>query len=89
MSIVSIPGVPNCEDSPGCVSSNDLMEGRVVVYPCGIRPPLEKGATEPGLGKAVSANSCHHLPFGVEGSDSVLWLPAVLGDGDMWVTRRQ
>ncbi len=61
----------------------------MVAYLCGVRPPLEKGAMEPGLGKAVLSNSTRHLPIRGEGSDFDLRRSAVPGDGDPGVTRKQ
>jgi hypothetical protein len=61
----------------------------MVAYLCGVRPALEKGATEPGLGEALPSHSSHHLPIRGEGSDFDLRWSAVPGDGDPWVTRRQ
>jgi hypothetical protein len=61
----------------------------MVAYLGGVRPPLEKGAKEPGLGEALLSNSSHHLPIRGEGSNFELRRPAVPGDGDPGVTRRQ
>jgi hypothetical protein len=61
----------------------------MVAYLCGVCPPLEKGATEPGLGEALLSTSSHHLPFRGEGNDFDLRRSAVPGDGDMGVTRSQ
>jgi len=89
MLIASIRGAPDCKDVACSISPNDLAERRVVAYLCGVRPPLEKGASEPGLGKAVRSNFCRPLPFGGEGSYFDLRRFAVLDDGDMGITRMQ